>query len=168
MATTYDKIATTTLGSASSTITFSSIANSWTDLRLVLVASTTGTSDYNCQINYNGDFSADYSRTLINAIGSTIYSARNANQASLDWVYVLGINPVPALVTYDIFSYAGSTFKTTLITASNDVNSSGNNTVNRTVGLWRDTGAITSITLTASGTTFAVGTSATLYGIKAA
>jgi len=61
-------------------------------------------------------------------------------------------------------SYAGSTNKTVLSEAANDKNGSG--IVNRLVGLWRNTSAITSIT----GTTFAgtlTGT-ATLYGIKAA
>lgn len=165
MATTYEKIQSTTLGSASSTITFSSIASTWTDLRLVLVASTTGTSDYDLKLNFNSDTATNYSRTGIDAIGSTIYVFRNSNQTSLSYVYVLGIDPTPALITYDIFSYAGGTYKTTLITASHDVNSAGNNTVNRTVGLWRSTSAITDILLTASGTTFATGTTATLYGI---
>ena len=165
MATTYDKIATTTLSSAASTITFSSITGAYTDLRLVLTTSTTGTSDYDLRINFNSDTSTNYSRTGIDAIGSTIYNFRNSNQTYLSYVYILGIDPTPALITYDIFSYAGSTYKTTLITASHDVNSSGNNTVNRTVGLWRSTSAITNILLTASGTTFATGTTATIYGI---
>jgi len=158
-------IATTTLGSAAATINFTSITGAYTDLRLVLTTSTTGTSDYDLRINFNSDTSTNYSRTGIDAIGSTIYNFRNSNQTYLSYVYILGIDPTPALITYDIFSYAGSTFKTTLLTASHDVNSSGNNTVNRTVGLWRSTSAITNILLTASGTTFAIGTTATLYGI---
>jgi hypothetical protein len=37
MATTYEKIATTTLGTAAATFTFSSIPATYTDLRLVVV-----------------------------------------------------------------------------------------------------------------------------------
>ena len=166
MATTYEPIATTTLGSAAATITFSSIPATYTDLRLVLVANSTGASDYDLRLNFNSDTASNYSRTGIDAIGSTIYAFRNSNQTYLSYVYVLGIDPTPAQITYDIFSYAGATNKTTLLTASHDVNSAGNNTVNRTVGLWRSNSAITDILLTASGTTFAIGTTATLYGIK--
>jgi hypothetical protein len=67
------------------------------------------------------------------------------------------------MVTYDIFSYAGSTFKTLLMTTSGDQNGSG--WVERIVGLYRSTSAITSISIDASASTFAVGSTATLYGI---
>jgi hypothetical protein len=47
-------IATTTLGSAASTITFSSISGSYTDLRLVLVGNTaSGASDYGINMIFN-------------------------------------------------------------------------------------------------------------------
>jgi hypothetical protein len=70
------------------------------------------------------------------------------------------------MVTMDILSYRGSTFKTSLNTATNDKNGSG--IVLRNVGLWRSTSAITSITLLdtyGGGGQFDVGTTATLYGI---
>jgi hypothetical protein len=63
----------------------------------------------------------------------------------------------------DFFSYAGSTNKTVLIEISQDYNGSG--VVQRSVALFRDTAAITRLDLTAVGTTFAIGTTATLYGI---
>ena len=62
--------------------------------------------------------------------------------------------------------YAGSTYKTMLTMDSNDLNGSGS--VETTVGLWRSTAAINTITLSANADTFAAGTTATLYGIKAA
>jgi hypothetical protein len=66
--------------------------------------------------------------------------------------------------TIDIFSYAGSTFKTCLITRSSDQNGSGE--VMREVSLWRNTAAITTILfrLSTSGN-YATGTTATIYGI---
>ena len=73
---------------------------------------------------------------------------------------------IPMLATLDIFSYAGSTYKTALSQLSNDNNGSG--ATASTVGLWRSTSAITSINLFMSGTTFQAGTTATLYGIKSA
>jgi hypothetical protein len=169
MPTTYEKIQSTTLGSASSTITFSSIPATYTDLRLVVVASTTGTSDYNMALRFNGDTSGTYSRMGFDAAGgNTIYNFTNVNQTYIDWVYAHGANPTPSLINYDIFSYAGSTYKTTLVTASHDTNTSGPTALGRIVALWRNTAAITSIELSFASTNFAIGTIATIYGIKAA
>jgi hypothetical protein len=47
MAATYDKIATTTLSSASATITFGSISSAYTDLRISLSSITTLPSRFN-------------------------------------------------------------------------------------------------------------------------
>ena len=162
MATTYDKIATTTLGSTSATITFSSIAASWTDLRLVL----TGIGGDNQSIIFNGDTTSVYSSTRLEANGTTVGSNVDSANANiyLNYNYTAS-STIPALYEVDIFSYAGSTFKTILTSSSLDKNGSGS--VNKYVGLWRSTAAITSLTLRAEfGTaTFAVGTTATLYGI---
>jgi hypothetical protein len=45
-----------------------------------------------------------------------------------------------------------------------DINGSGG--LNKQVGLWRSTSAITSINFSDYGTPFAAGTTVTLYGIK--
>mgnify|MGYP006301342273 FL=1 len=68
----------------------------------------------------------------------------------------------PSLVTVDIFSYAGSTYKTCLCTESMDRNGVG--TVNRRVGLWRSTSAINTITFSQADN-WNVGSTFTLYGI---
>jgi hypothetical protein len=72
---------------------------------------------------------------------------------------------VPAFYSVDVFSYAGSTYKTCLISASEDANGSGYTAA--TVGLWSSTAAINRLDITIGGT-FSVGTMATIYGIKAA
>jgi len=72
----------------------------------------------------------------------------------------------PAMCTFDIFSYAGSTNKTVLVVGSRDNVASGS--VARVVNLWRNTAAITSIEVSANGGNMDSGTTATLYGIKAA
>jgi hypothetical protein len=155
-------IATTTLGSAASTITFNSIPSTYTDFRLVLVAK--GTTPEDVFIQFNGDTATNYSRTLIRGNGSAAASVRETSQARI----VLGINSLDttyfSIITADVFSYTGSTNKTLLSEFSQDVNSGG--MVGRTVGLWRNTAAITSLTLSLTGTTtYAAGTTATLYGI---
>ena len=159
-------IATTTLGSAASTITFSSISGSYTDLRLVftLTTSSAGESGY---IRFNSDTGTNYSVTFLAGEGSVAFSNRDtsSNQICITDNQAVGSSTtIPQLATVDIFSYTGSTFKTILNTSSNDLNGSGG--VIRRVGLWRNTSAITSITITTlNASTFSAGTTATLYGI---
>ena len=168
MATTYEAIQTTTLGSAAPSITFSSIAADWTDLRLVLpnVLDDYG-SDTVC-IRFNSDTATNYSITRLGGQGSIAISGRTTSATEITLGGLVSTSTtIPTFYTADVFSYAGSTYKTMLGTSSGDKNGSGH--VDNIVGLWRSTSAITSITaLILSGNQFAIGTTATLYGIKAA
>ena len=166
MPATYEPIATTTLGSAASTITFSTIPATYTDLRLVLVAQ--GNSTTNAAIRFNSDTGSNYSITQLQGDGGGVYSQGTTNQSSIGYVQIPNNGGTPnntfGMVTYDIFSYAGSTNKTVLLADAGDMNGSGN--INRVVGLWRNTAAITSITITTLGAaTYVANTTATLYGI---
>jgi hypothetical protein len=161
---TYEPIATQTLGSAAASITFSSIAASWTDLRVVIVA-TADTATRN-QITFNSDSGSNYSRTYLFGNGSATSTGTNSNGTLITADAGSISTTIPQLISINLFSYAGSTYKSILWDAANDNNGSGN--VYTGVGLWRNTAAITSITLTAGGNNYAIGTKATLYGIKAA
>jgi len=169
MPATYEPIATTTLSTVASTITFSSIPNTYTDLRLVVVAqdSSPSAGQENIYMTYNSDTATNYSITYLQGDGSTATSGRLSTQANIRLLLsaVRSGSSAFGLGTVDIFSYAGSTNKTSLITGQSDSNGSGY--VQRIVGLWRSASAITSITLTAENT-FKANTTATLYGIKAA
>jgi hypothetical protein len=173
MPATYEPIATTTLGSAAATITFSSIPATYTDLRLVLVAIAGASGNgYVPALRFNSDTGTNYSTTELSGQGSSASSARTTSSAFLS----AGANSsgagmsttIPQLFTFDVMSYAGSTNKTVLISSAGDQNGSGYTLAE--VGLWRDTTAINSIVISrsiAGGTTnFATGTTATLYGIK--
>jgi hypothetical protein len=163
MPATYEPIATTTLGSAASSITFSSIASSWTDIKVIIVA--TAASNANFAFRFNSDSGSNYSRTRLAADGSSVTSSQNTNQTELQLTSSFSIGTTPVMRTLDIFSYAGSTNKTVLFEEINDLNGAGG--LNKQVGLWRNTAAITSISFFAqSATNFAAGTTATLYGIK--
>jgi hypothetical protein len=162
---TYEPIATQTLTSAAASITFSSIAATYTDLRVVFVCqgATAGVSGY---LEYNGISTTTYSETYLEGNGTTATSGAVTSNNNIDLRQGTAFsNLQPAMVTIDIFSYAGSTFKTCLIQTSQDYNGSGATVA--TVGLWRATSAITQVKLSGSGN-FAIGTTATLYGIKSA
>ena len=166
---TYDLIASQTLGSAATSITFSSIAASWTDLRLVFVGKASiGATYIGPWIQFNSDTSTNYSYIYFGGNGSAAYSSNFANQSNVTFANNRSIGSTNnALLDINIFSYAGSTYKTILSQLSNDMNGSGS--TESLVGLWRSTSAITSIVLNAGYTNgFPSGTIATLYGIKAA
>ena len=167
MAITYDPIATTTLGTAASSITFSSIAASWTDLRMVLYASNT-TNNFNIRFRFNGDTSASYNDITFYAYPPTVGSGNDANLTENLANYSLGmpITPNYGLYTFDVMGYAGSRYKTTLNTAAENQSTQGE--VSRIVNMWESTSAITQISARVTGGNFTVGTMATLYGIKAA
>lgn len=167
MPSTYDRIATSTLGSSSATIDFTSISSSYTHLRLVVFAQIVpgGSSGY-CTLRFNSDTGTNYSDTELYGNGTSASSYRNTNATALFGTALSIPNTTDTFgcYTFDIFNYTGSTNKTVLCTASSDKNGSGS--VDRTVGLWRNTAAITSIRITTwNGTLYNTGTKATLYGI---
>jgi hypothetical protein len=82
MPATYEPIATTTLGSAATTITLSSIPSTYTDLRLVTVLSNNGAGGDSLYITCNGDAlgaTSLYSETRLRGDGSTATSARSSS-----------------------------------------------------------------------------------------
>lgn len=160
-------LATTTLASPASTITFSSIPQTYTDLRLVLsTAGVDSTSSSQVFLLFNGETTAstNYSYTYLGSNGSiTLTGTGSTGYLS---PFTQGTTTIPGFFTADIFSYTGSTYKTLLHTYSNDTNGTG--TMNFLVRLWRQTSAITSMTIQVSSSgirTFSTGTIATLYGI---
>jgi len=164
MPSTYEPIATTTLGTATTTITFSSIPATYTDLRLVF---TTLSSTTNTQfVQVNNDTATNYSLTALYGNGSTAqsYSATSAVRWDVASDVVNGSSTIPFLIEMDFFSYAGSTNKTVLIRSSEDLNGSGV-TMSR-VGLYRSTSAINRIDIRRAAGNYNIGTTATLYGIK--
>jgi hypothetical protein len=162
MPATYEPIATQTLASAALAITFSSIPATYTDLRLVLTNTASGSSTQFILFNSS---STGYSNTYLLGDGTSATSGRSTAYPRLDLNSQDIGNSVVQFHTVDIFSYAGSTFKTCLITSSHDQNGSGQ--VNAEVGLWQDTAAINRIDIDLAGSaTYSIGTTATLYGIK--
>jgi len=164
---TYEPIATTTLASTSATINFNSIPATYTDLRISLILFTT--SNGNPLLELNNDSSSLYSYTAMRGDGGgTVVSNRStANPNALMGFGGSGATGgIPALSLIDIFSYTGSTFKTILSNTASDKNGSG--ITSTLVNLYRSTAAISTIKLLSDAGNFDVGTTATLYGIKAA
>lgn len=156
---TYTPIATTTLGSAAASYTFSSISGSYTDL--VLIHAGTADAARDIYMYFNGDTGSNYSRTYVYGDGSTAGSARQTSVASILWNYQ---NTSQSTGIAHIMNYSNTTTYKTVLSRENPVAVA----TAAIVGLWRSTAAITSITVGASGGTLSSGSTLTLYGIQAA
>lgn len=165
MPSTYDAIATTTLGSASSSITFTGIPSTYTDLRLVVVMA--GDTSNTCFIRYNNDSGSSYSELMLWGNGTTVstFVAGGRNRIAIG-SDIVGTTNSPFLAEINIFGYAQSIYKTTLVATSEDFNGSG--IVRRQASTWQDLTAINRIDIGRTGGNFNAGTIATIYGIKAA
>ena len=157
MAITYEPIATTTLGTSASSVTFSTIPGTYTDLVLV-VAGTSAATNGN-EMQFNGDTGNNYSFTLLYGTGSAAVSSRNSN---ISFAYAGRTNTNQSVSITQIMNYANTTTYKTVLTRA----SSNGDIVMANVSTWRSTSAITSLVY--AGATFNSGPVFTLYGIKAA
>ena len=175
MAKTYEPIATTTLGSATASVTFSSISGTYTDLVLVIFAATTHTSSTFTSLQFNGDTGTNYSATELYGTGTSALSGRDSNVAR-GWMGLdISISNTvgDSVTTAHIMNYSNTTTYKTFLSRSNRASSSLDYSgTNATVALWRNTAAITSIAVKNSRGgveyNFSTGSTFTLYGIKAA
>lgn len=157
MPATYEPIATTTLGSAAVSFTFSSIPSTYTDLELVFAGTDSAFGSLNIQLN--GDTATNYSYTILTGDGTTAASSRGTSVAQMN----LGVTGTSQSVSKFFFmNYANTTTYKTVLGRGNIAS----NQVRAGVGMRRNTAAITSITV--QGTSLQIGSTLTLYGIKAA
>ena len=160
MAQTYEKIATTTAGGSSGTITFASIPATYTDL-FIVINGTVGVSDCTMLMQYNGDTTTNYSSTVLSGNGS---AGQSFNATGATEMYCGRITTSQSTTIIQILNYANATTYKTFISRGNSATRTS-----AFVGTWRSTAAITTVTLTFnSAGSFAAGTTASVYGIKAA
>jgi len=160
---TYTPIATTTLGSAQATVTFSSISGSYTDLVLI-IGGKNASSDQGIVTQVgNGsiDTGSNYSTTYLIGDGTNATSGRASSATSI----IAGrMDNVASTSIINYMNYSNTTTYKTVLGRGND-----GALVIQHVGLWRNTAAINTINVfNLSSVNFAAGTVLTLYGIAAA
>jgi hypothetical protein len=159
---TYTPIATQTLGSNTTTVTFSSIAGTYTDLILIVQGKDATTTDA-FTIQLNGDTATNYSMTAMQGNGSSASSFRDSSQNFIQNMLVMDTTAV-ANGTFHFMNYANTTTYKTILCRGDLVDFA----TRTSVGLWRSTSAITSIAVKMGSSQFATGSTFTLYGIAAA
>ena len=171
MAITYEPIATTTLGTAAATVTFSSIPGTYTDLVLVMRVTNSSSGSLAVLTTFNNDTGSNYSVTRVYGNGSTATSDRFSSATAIDAGYMPGSNGTgPGTIIANIMNYSNTTTdKTVLDRWESEAAASGSRYVVAVVGLWRSTSAITEIDLGLNGAgDFTSGSTFTLYGIASA
>ena len=162
---TYEPIATTTLGSNQSNVTFN-LFSGYTDLRIVCNIKITAGG---LAIKPNANNSSIYSVTNLRGNGSAASSTRlTTGDLGATGLYLFNGAVSTSnfnCVTLDFLNYANTTtFKTMLARFNNT-----DNFVGATVGLAQTTSAITSLVFSCDGGgSIASGSTFTLYGILAA
>ena len=169
MAKTYEPIASTTLGSAAASYTFTSIPGTFTDLRAVIRCKTSHTSHSALILEINSDSASNYSNTRLYGNGSTATSDRFSSQTGLDVGFMPPSTAGWGTIIFDVMSYANTNvYKTVLNQWETQAGASGSQYVLRQVGLWRSTSAITSMKFTFNSGNIVTDSTLDLYGIKAA
>lgn len=162
---TYTPIATqTTTSTSTTTITFSAIPSTYTDLVAVFNGATV-VGIYDVLTSFNSDTGTNYSITGLRGNGTNVTTNRvsNTNYIYPDY-YSAVTTGFDANFIMHINNYSNtSTYKTALTRASTNSRYSA-----MAINTWRSTAAINRIDFMIGGSTYAAGSSISLYGIKAA
>jgi len=168
----YESISTVTVGSGgTASITFSSIPSTYQHLQVRIMAKgTRSIAIENGSLNFNGDSGNNYNDHSIYADGSNVFAGANSGtNSSLIYTFAGSGGASGSQVfgsgTVDILDYANTnTYKTSRTLAGYENGTAG--FIGFNSGLWRNTTAITSLTLTPSVGTWLQYSSFALYGIK--
>jgi hypothetical protein len=167
----YDSIATVTVGGGgSSSISFTSIPATYTHLQVRLMARTNRAAEADfLTVTFNSDSGSNYSYHYLQGDGS---SASASNSSGSPYILLnrfasaSATSSVNGVGVLDVLDYANTNkFKTSRSLAGYDNNGSG--VIEFDSGNWRNTAAISTLTITpGAGTAFVQYSSFALYGIK--
>lgn len=161
----YELISSTVLGSANSTISFTSVAQTYKHLQVRFAAKNTSFGP-DLYMAFNGATSG-FSMHFLRGNGSAVSSSNYLNQSAI-WMLnaVSRSNTTSAFSAgvIDILDYSSTSKNTTTRTLNGRADYE--NDVYLQSGLWNNTAAVSQIDFTLSGGSFATGTRFSLYGIK--
>jgi len=166
----YESIATTTLSTATASVTFSSIPATYTHLQIRLIGRSDRAANLDSlRIQANSDTASNYTEHGLYGDGASAGAFAATPQAYMQFYRIAGANAGASIfgaIYIDILDYANTNkFKTARSIGGADNNGSGE--IYLTSGLWRSTSAITSLTLYPGvGTNFVQYSSFALYGIR--
>ena len=156
-------IATVTGNGSSGTITFSSIPQTYTHLQIRFIAR--GSTDSVSYVRFNSDTGSNYSDHMLYGGGSSASALNDVNNTRMGQLRHSDTTNIVGGGVVDILDYTNTNkYKTMRALTGCDFNGSG--IVMLTSGNWRNTNAITSITLNVDGGNYDTTSSFALYGLK--
>jgi hypothetical protein len=167
----YFPLGAVTVGSAgASSITFSSIPSTYKHLQIRGIIRQSAVGFDQALAQFNSDTGNNYSRHNLLGDGSTASAESGVSVNKVSFAVIPGSNQSASVfgaTVVDILDYANTNkYKTTRTLAGVDNNGSGYDWFSS--GLWQNTAAITTITITPGSGNFVQYTQLALYGIKGA
>lgn len=164
----YDSLATITLSSTASSVTFAGIPSGYKHLQVRYIArdSFAANVDYT-NLKFNGA-STGYSWHYIRGNGAAAQASAGASATSIRVGFITYANDTASIFgagIMDVLDYASTTkYKTMRNLNGADTNGAG--LVALSSGLYQSTDPVTSITFESAGTAYIAGSSFALYGVK--
>ena len=163
------KIASTTVETPQASIDFSSIPSGYTDLVLKVSAKTNGTSEGNEAINisFNGSTTGYSSKSLHGSGGAVASFSGGTTNIRIVSGGASDTDSTKAFSNSETYipNYTSSNYKSVSVDGVSERNAATTYCLIN-AGLWSNTAAITSISITKlDGTGFIAGSTATLYGV---
>jgi hypothetical protein len=157
---TYTALANITLGTAASTVTFSSIPATYRDLVVTVVAS--GSTTLQGRIRLNSDTGANYQYQRMSGNGT---SATGTQAATQTFGFVSGIAQATTTgalqMSINIMECSATNKHKTIISRADQAANGTDASVNR----WISTAAVNSVQILTSTGNWAIGSTFALYGI---
>ena len=165
----YELISTTTLGTATSSITFSNLGDYSSTYKHLQIRALTRTDQVNDGIfmRFNSDTGSNYADHNLYGNGSSVFSQARTSQTNIQFARTAYSSMTASSfsgIVLDILD-AYSTTKNTTIRALSGMTGGANN-LQLYSGLWNNTAAISSINIFPGATNFVSGSRFSLYGIK--
>jgi hypothetical protein len=157
-------LSTTTLSGASTTI--SSISGSYTHLQAVIYGKTSASASI-MEVQPNSDTGSLYTRLTIEGLAGSSQQYSSANYTAIEIPYNYGINATNTdnVAILNIYNYASTAMFKVFNTNGYAIQSTSTKYIYTMYGTYQSASAITSLKITAVGTTFNAGT-VLLYGVK--
>jgi hypothetical protein len=167
----YELISTQVLASAAASVTFSSIPQTYKHLQLRFSVHTTTASADNFGMNLTLNASSTgYARHVLYGDGSSVGSFGATSESNIQLYRVVSGGTLDGGARFgagvvDVLDYASSS-KNTTIRSLHGATNLASNFVNLQSGLWVNTSAVTSTTLTSASGDFTANSRFSIYGIK--
>lgn len=165
-------LATVSLTSTASSITFSGIPSNYTHLQIRGIATSTSSTDVGCRVG-NGTIDSGSNYVKHGLYGTGNGSAGAAGYTSQTYMNVQGYvsgtdSTYPMAFVIDVLDYANTSKNKVMRSLAGMDKNANYGEVGLYSGVWLNTSAINIISIIATGTTFLANSHFALYGIKVA